>query len=316
MIRSGIIISTVILVITLVSGTHSGAVNTGEPVMVTDKAGRSVSVKKPFRRIISLYGAHTENLFELGADDRLIGVSRHEVYPPEALKRKRFSYHDGPEKFIAESPDLVLIRPMIDRGYARLVRQLEGYGITVVSLQPAGVEELFEYWKTLGVLTGKETRADQMIAEFQSGVDQVKDLTQGIGIKKRVYFEAIHRQMKTFSSDSITMYALKTAGGINIADDAMASRGTNIGIYGKERIISQADTIDVFLVQTGRMNNATVDTIRNEPGFHTIKAVKAGDIYLIDEMLVSRPTLRLLQGIRIIGNVLYPDVFSIDIAAQ
>ena len=43
-----------------------------------------------------------------------------------------------------------------------------------------------------------------------------------------------------------------------------------------------------------------------------IKAIKENKIYIIDEMIVSRPTLRLLKGIYEIGKILYPDVFSED----
>ena len=37
---------------------------------VVDQAGRRIAVKKPFSRIISLYGAHTENLFALSGGER------------------------------------------------------------------------------------------------------------------------------------------------------------------------------------------------------------------------------------------------------
>ena len=36
-----------------------------------------------------------------------------------------FSYHDDPERFLGARPDLVLIRPMIARGYPRLVLRLK-----------------------------------------------------------------------------------------------------------------------------------------------------------------------------------------------
>ena len=42
---------------------------------VIDQAGRRIRIAKPFERIISLYGAHTENLFALGAGSCVIGVS-------------------------------------------------------------------------------------------------------------------------------------------------------------------------------------------------------------------------------------------------
>jgi len=47
--------------------------------MIVDQAGRILTVDHSFKRIISLYGAHTENLFNLGLDNEIIGVSRHET---------------------------------------------------------------------------------------------------------------------------------------------------------------------------------------------------------------------------------------------
>ncbi|MCP4692465.1 MAG: ABC transporter substrate-binding protein, partial [Desulfobacterales bacterium] len=113
------------------------------PDAVTDQAGRRIAVEKPYQRIISLYGAHTENLFALGLDKEIIGVSKNEVHPLAALKKPVFSYHDDAERFLAARPDLVLVRPMIDRGYPQLTARLEKSGIAVVSLQPGAVGEMF-----------------------------------------------------------------------------------------------------------------------------------------------------------------------------
>jgi iron complex transport system substrate-binding protein len=276
---------------------------------VVDQSSRRIEVKKPFGRIISLYGAHTENLFALGGSEQVIGVSPHEDYPPEAALKPVFSYHDDPEKFLAARPDLVLTRPMIDRGYPQFVQRLEKSGITVVSLQPSTVEEMVVYWRILGFLTGREERAKAMAGRFNRAVIELQSLTAGIQPKKRVYFEAIHAKMKTFSPDSMAVFALKAAGGVNVAADAQPVRDTNIAAYGKERILSRAADIDVFLAQSGTMNLPTVELIKAESGFSAIRAVKTDQVYIIDERLVSRPTLRLLDGIFEIGRILYPDYF-------
>jgi len=276
---------------------------------VVDPSGRRITVHQPFVRIISLYGAHSENLFALGCREQLIGVSPHEDYPPEAAQKPVFSYHDDPEKFLAARPDLVLTRPMIDRGYPQLVQRLEKSGIAVVSLQPGTVEEMIVYWQILGMLTGREDRAKQMADRFNRAVAGLRSLTVGIHPKKRVYFEAIHTKMKTFSPDSMAVFALETAGGINVAADAQPVRDTNIAAYGKERILARAADIDVFLAQSGTMNQPTVELIKAESGFKAIRAIQTGQVHIIDERLVSRPTLRLLDGIFEIGNILYPDDF-------
>jgi iron complex transport system substrate-binding protein len=277
---------------------------------VIDQSGRRIVVDEPYKRIISLYGAHTENLFSLGLDKEIIGVSRHESYPARALTKPVFSYHDDPEKFLAARPDLVFVRPMIDRGYPQFVTRLEKSGIAVVSLQPATVSEMYTYWKILGVLTGRQTQASAMISHFQNRSSNLKAATSSIAVKKKVYFESIHSKMKTFSPDSMAIFALETAGGINVAGDAKPVRNTNIAGYGKERILSRATQIDVYLAQSGAMNRPTVAMIKGESGFNVIKAVYNNQIFIIDEQIVSRPTLRLLEGIREIGKILYPDIFN------
>ena len=279
-----------------------------EPLV--DDAGRRIVVTQPFRRIVSLYGAHTENLFAIGAQGQLIGVSPNESFPPEARTKAVFSYHDDLEKFLAARPDLVLIRPMIDRGFAPLVRRLEAAGIAVVSLQPATVTQMYAYWRSLGLLTGRSQAAEAMVAGFQAGVTRIGRRTAAIPEKRRVYFEAIHDRMRTFSPGSMPIFALETAGGVNVASDATSRRGTNIADYGKERILAHGEAIDVYLAQSGPMNRPTRETIQNEPGFGLIRAVRENRIHFIDEQLVSRPTPRLLAGICGIGRMLYPEVFQ------
>ncbi len=278
--------------------------------MIVDQAGRKIKITRPFSKIISLYGAHTENLFFLGLDEQIIGVGKNEAFPPEARNKPVFSYHDDPEKFMAAMPDLVLVRPMIDKGYPKLMKRLEKSGIIVVSLQPATVSKMYDYWKMLGLLTGKIKPASRMIHRFKKAVSDFKALGKQPAIKQRVYFEAIHKRMKTFSPTSMAIFALESAGGINVAKDAVSVRQTNIAAYGKEKILSRADHIDVFLAQTGAMNSVTKKIIETEPGFKVIKAVQNNRVFLVDEMIVSRPTIRLLEGVYTIGRILYPELFE------
>ena len=277
---------------------------------IVDSGGRRLEVEKSYDRIISLYGAHTENIFSMGAEARLIGVTPNDDWPPAVKAKPVHSYHDGLEKFLAARPDLVLIRPMIDRGYAQLIRRLEAHGIVVISLQPSTLDQMFDYWRILGRLTGHRAEAEQMITRFKQTAERIHRHTASIRDKKRVYFEAIHDRMRTFAPGATAIFVLETAGGINVAADAAPRRNTNIADYGKERILSHADSIDVYLAQFGPMNQPTNEMIKAEPGFSLIHAVQRDQIYFIDEKLVSRPTLRLLTGICSIGQILYPDVFS------
>ncbi len=259
-----------------------------------------------YQRIISLYPAHTENLVAIGLNKELIGIATSDTYPKEILSKQRFHHRDNAEKFIAAAPDLVLIRPMIAHAVPDLVQQLERAGITVISLQPRSVDEMFDYWLELGRLTGKEHEAAQMVSSFKSKVATYKHELEKNPPSDRpwVYFESIHSRMKTFASTSIAIYALEQAGGKNIARDVEGRRNTNIADYGKERILAHADQIDIFLAQKGRMNRVSKEQILQEPGFQAIKAVREGKVFLVEEQLVSRPTLRILGGIEQIRKII------------
>ncbi|HIJ79341.1 MAG TPA: hypothetical protein HPP69_08480, partial [Deltaproteobacteria bacterium] len=43
-------------------------------------------------------------------------------------------------------------------------------------------------------------------------------------------------------------------------------------------------------------------------GFAAIKAVRENRIVLVEEPLVSRPTLRMLEGVRFLAGTIYPQL--------
>ena len=275
---------------------------------IVDQDGEQLTFTHPFRRIISLYPAHTENLAQLGLDQEIIGISTADTFPASITAKPRFSDEDNAEKFIAAAPDLILIRPMISRAHPNLLKKLRQSGITIVSLQPTTIEQMYSYWHILGQLTGKTEEAAAMKMQFQAGIESVRKKLPQLSPDRRpaVYFEAIHSKMKTFSPTAIAIFAVEAAGGRNIASDASPRNDSNIAEYGKERILSKSEEIDVFLSQQGRMNRVDMEALRKEPGFQIIKAFRENRVYLIDEPLVSRPTLRLLQGVEEISRLLYP----------
>lgn len=273
---------------------------------VHDDEGQTITFDHPFSRIISLYPAHTENLVSLGCQSSLIGIGENDDYPAAISAIPRFSYRDNTEKFLAAAPDLLLIRPMISRSQPELIAQLRGAGITVVSLQPTSASQMFSYWQTLGELCGRPDQAQSLESRFTSRLKELTATLPDHDDRPGVYFEAIHSKMKTFAPTAISIYALENGGGRNIAQDAEARNASNIAPYGKERLLSRAEEIDVFLSQVGRMNPVTRDDIYQEPGFGLIKAIRSQRVCLIDEEIVSRPTMRLQQGIEEIHACLYP----------
>ncbi|MCD6420536.1 MAG: ABC transporter substrate-binding protein [Synergistetes bacterium] len=273
----------------------------------------AVAYAGQYNRIISLYAAHTENLFSLGLNKQIIGVSTSEAFPPQALRKPVFSYREDPEKIISAGPDLVLIRPFIQRRHPSFVKKLKDAGINLVSLQPNTFSQMFSYWLELGRLTGRVEQAKAMIKRFKTGAKKIRGIVSKIpkSERKRVFFESIHRGPKTVAPMSIAHTALEIAGGIDVATDAVvAKKGSNIAYYSKEKLLSHADEIDVYIAQRGAMNHVKLRKIYEESGYGAIKAVREHQVYIIDEKIVSRPTMRLLYGIEELGRIMYPRYFN------
>ncbi len=285
---------------------------TSHSIQFTDDDGRKVSLSAPCKRIISLYSAHTENLFSLGVGNLIIGVHDTSIYPPETQDIPIYDYMDDPETIISANPDLVLIRPFITRKVPNFVQAIEKAGITVVSLYPEKFEDFPDYINKLAIVTGTEDIAAKQLDIFNRNITAISTLTKDIANKQKVFFESTEVNLRTITDDSIAAHAIKLAGGINVAEGSQpAEKGSSIALFGDERILSLADEIDVYVSQRGAMNaGGNLHSIYTRPGYSTIKAVKNKRVYEINEKIISSPTFRFYKGIRELARYLYPDVMD------
>ena len=271
-----------------------------------DDDGRTVNLEGPGRRIISLYSAHTENLFSIGAGEALIGGHTTCVYPPEAASFAVYDYNGDPEYIIAAEPDLVLTRPFIRRHSPNYLAEIEKAGIPVVSLYAESLEDFDGYIRRLALLAGAEAEAEEQLARFHQGLDQIRAATGGRDSKQTVFFESTEREIRTVSAGSFPALAIEIAGGVNIAGGAKpAAPGSSIAPFGAEKLLLHAGEIDVYIIQRGSMNSGGGDPAER-PGYRSIKAIQNRRILYIDEKLASSPTFRYLNGVREIARFLYP----------
>src|SRR5438067_11877188 len=141
-------------------------------VVVTDDAGRRVTLAAPARRVVSLLPSFTEMLFAIGAGDRLVGRTAWCDYPPAALAVP--SVGDGippdVEAVAARRPDLVVLYRSGPNVTA--AEQLERLGVRTVVFDLNRLEELGSVARRLGVLTGHRAAADSLARAMDSLVSQ------------------------------------------------------------------------------------------------------------------------------------------------
>ena len=272
-----------------------------------DDDGRAVALTGPRRRVISLYSAHTENLFAIGAGEALVGGHTTCVYPPEAAPFAIYDYNGDPEYIIAAEPDLVLIRPFIRRHSPNYIAEIEKAGIPVVSLYAESLDDFDGCIRRLALLVAAEAEAEQQLARFHQGLERIREAVGGIEKKQTVFFESTERETRTVAALSFPAQAIEIAGGVNIAADAKpVTPGSSIASFGAEKLLLHAGEIDAYIIQRGPMNAGGGVAPAARPGYHAVKAIQNNRVLFIDEKLVSSPTFRYLNGVEEIARFLYP----------
>ena len=271
-------------------------------IRFTDARGKEIVLSQPAERIISLYSAHTENLFALGAGDRLIGGSNSEVYPEEATLLPVYHYREDPEKVIAAMPDLVLVRPMIERVAPEYIEALERAGLTVASIYPDTADEFDDYIRTLALITDTSETAEALIADRHARIEAIAEAVRDVEPVK-VFFETSADPLRTLTPDALAATSVALAGGVLVTDDAPENPGSSMVEYPVEKLIEKADQIEVYVAQLGGMNKTvTLEDIYSRPGYAAIRAVQNGHVLVIDEKLVASPTFRQLDGIELLAQ--------------
>jgi len=276
-----------------------------------DDSGKRIKMDKPAKKIISLYSAHTENLFYIDAGNLVIGIGRADAYPMEVFDIKRYDYRSDPEKIFAANPDLVLIRPFIERKSPDFVKSLRRSGINVVSLYPTSFKDFDNYILKLGKITGREKYAKKKLEEFHEKLEQMKKDNSIFKDKPGVYFESSDRGYTTVTKNSMPATAIEIAGGKFVATDAEPIENSSIAAYGIENILKKANKIDIYVSQRGVMGaGGNIRSIVTRPGFKGIKAVKNNRVYEISQKIISSPTFRFLKGIDSMARIIHPEFYD------
>jgi len=271
-------------------------------IRFTDARGKEIILEKTAEHIISLYSAHTENLYALGAGNLLIGGSNSEVYPEEATLLPVYHYREDPEKVIAAMPDLVLVRPMIERVAPEYIEALERAGLTVASIYPDTADEFDDYIRTLALITGAEETAELLITDRHARIAALAEQNKDLAPVK-VFFETSADPLRTLTPEALAATSVALAGGELVTDDAPENPGSSMVEYPVEKLIEKADQIEVYAAQLGGMNKTvTYEDILTRPGYLAIRAVQNGHVLVIDEKLVASPTFRQLDGVELLAE--------------
>ena len=180
---------------------------TNPPFTVIDAYGEEVTITD-ISRIITIGGAVTEVVYDLGMGDNIIAVDESSIYPVEAEELPQVGYLRflSAEPILAFNPSVIITTE--DIGPPETVEQLRGVGVPVL-IVPAedtlqGAEEKI---RTIAAAIGKSAEAEALITDMQADIAQAQALTATIDSRPRV--------MIVFAGSSIATGVFGTDSGGN-----------------------------------------------------------------------------------------------------
>ena len=253
-------------------------------------------------RVISLYPGHSDNICALGGSELLVALSENDDADllPDL---PRLSLRSGAERLLAFKPDIVITRNFAVRLNSNMYDVLKRSGVRVIVLDPPAWDEFPKYLTEL---------AQALSLDSDSALQKLSCITSGIeaGVpdkaSPRVFLEATSRELHTCAPDSWAARLIALAGRRNVASNSMPLRkGSAIAPFGVEKVLENAQSLDVYIIQTGAMNSSTIEGFRTRSWS---KALNKARVVEIPERYMSRPSLLGLEhGGRLLLKALWGD---------
>jgi iron complex transport system substrate-binding protein len=261
-------------------------------------------------RIVSLSPSQTETLYALGLEDQIIGVSDYCDYPEAALEKEKLgsSWTINLERILELEPTVVFVYA---GGQPEAVEHMTSIGIEVVDLTPESVEEVFDSILLTGEVTGTESKAEEVVERLRREMEEVLSKVEGRPAVP-VFYQVWDEPLQTVGPGSFIHELIELAGGENIAGDTT----TAYPMYSVEALVENNPEIYFmpphvadFEQMSEESAEAFREEVRSRPGFDQVKAVQNNRIELMEPNIMSRPGVRIVEGLRLFAEAMHPEVF-------
>ncbi|GIF19916.1 iron complex transport system substrate-binding protein [Actinoplanes tereljensis] len=254
-----------------------------------------LTLDKQPARIVSLTPTATEMLFAIGAGPQVVAVDDQSNYPADAPKTSLSGFKPNAEAIAAQNPDLVVLSNDTDK----IVAQLGALKIpTFLTPAATSVDDTYAEIGQLGTLTGHATEAEALHQQMSTQIDKI---VKGVPARATAlsYYYELDPTLYSVTSKTFVGSIFAKFGMTNVADaaDPDGSKGGYPQLAAEALITANPDTI--FLADS-KCCQQSAQTIAARTGWKTITAVKAGQIYPLDDDIASRwgpRTVDLVQAV-------------------
>lgn len=289
--------------------------------------------------IVSFLPSATEIVYALGVGSELVGVSHECDFPKDAKAKPRMIepafdttqleseridqlvieyskrgerlYKIKLDEFRKANPDLVITQELCDvcaigaEDVLEAVNQL-GKPVKVVSLNPHSLRDVEEDIRNVGKAAGRPEGAERLVAELRAKAEIIRKLTENAQ-KPRVF--CVEWLKPIMNAGHWVPEMVEYAGGF----DKLAERGQPSRYIEWDSVLKYDPEV-VILMPCGFTTSKTMEQARHFfelPGVKGLTAVRNGRVYATDgHNYFSRSGPRLFDGIRILAQMIHPELFD------
>ncbi len=272
-----------------------------EAFVLTDMAGREISLNGPAQRIVALQPGDCEILYAIDAGGLLVGRGEYCDYPEGvlALPSVQSGFEINLEQIIALAPDAVVMTKMGQR--EEDVKKLEEAGIAVIISDAQTIQGVYTAIGLLGGATAREEEAGRLIGKMKASFSQITEKARGY-LGGSVYFEA-----------SPLEYGLWTAGADTFMDEI--ARMLNLSnvfsdlkgwqAVSEEQVLAREPDYIVTTAMYFGTGLTPVEEVISRPGWKGMKAVSGGNVFNAYADTITRPGPRLTEAAQELYDFIY-----------
>lgn len=243
------------------------------------------------QRVISLSPNLTELVYDIGAQDQLVGDTDFCKFPADAQKKEKIGGWINPnfEKIVSLQPDLVLALTFDEKA----IFTLKKLKIPMAIFNCDRVQNILENYNQMGQLLGHEVQAKAARQSLIKRLDKIKQKAKGqkplsvlfvIGRTPGTIEQVYAVGGKNFINELIQM-----AGGTNVMADAM----TDYPMVSKEELIHRDPDLIVDSILSHDLKGSELDKRNAWAQMPTLKAVKQNHVYYFSnqDFLIPGPSM-------------------------
>ena len=271
------------------------------PVSLVDDEGTAIELAAAPARIVSLTPATTEILFAIGVGASVVATTDFDDYPPEAVPLPDVASFVSVdvEKIVGLDADLVIAGGN-NFNSPEAIAQLRSLGIKVLVVYAPDVATVLADIELIGRAVGAADAASDLSARMRTVFDAVASATKDVA-RPTVFYEIdAFAQIYTAADDSFLAEMIELAGGTPVTTGSR----TNFEISLEVLVTADPDLILLGDAAYG----VTAEQVAARPGWGGLQAVKAGAIRPVNDLIITRPGPRLVDGLIELARAIHPEL--------